>query len=73
MAKCPFVGSRCGKGSTCTAAVIRSSDGGTTWSAAVQIDVQQVASVRIAGQGERSSDELPEFAANSVNGNLHAV
>src|SRR6478672_9573931 len=68
--KCPFVGSRCGKGSTFTAAVIRSIDGGNTWSAAIPIDVQQVASVQIAGQAVRSSDELPEFAANPVNGNL---
>ena len=33
---------RCGKGSTFTAAVIRSTDAGTTWSAAIPIDVQQV-------------------------------
>ena len=71
--KCPFVGSRCGKGSTVTAAVIRSTDAGSTWSAAIPIDVQQVASVQIAGQAVRSSDFLPEFAANPVNGNLYAV
>ena len=71
--KCPFVGSRCGKGSTYTAAVIRSTDAGNTWSDAIPIDVQQVASVQIAGQAVRSSDELPEFAANPVNGNLYAV
>jgi hypothetical protein len=35
--------------------------------------VQQVASVSIAGQAVRSSDFLPEFAANPVNGNLYAV
>jgi hypothetical protein len=35
--------------------------------------VQQVGSVAIAGQGVRSSDELPEFATNPVNGNLYAV
>ena len=72
--RCPYVRpSRCGKGSTFTAAVIRSTDGGTTWSAAIPIDVQQVASVQIAGQTVRSSDEFPEFAANPVNGNLYAV
>ena len=70
--KC-YVGSRCGKGSTFTAAVIRSTDGGNAWSDAVPIDVQQVASVQIAGQAVRSSDFLPEFAANPVNGNLYAV
>jgi hypothetical protein len=71
--KCPYVGSNCGKGSTYTAAVIRSTDQGTTWSRAIPIDVQQVASVQIAGQVVRSSDELPEFATNPVNGNVYAV
>jgi hypothetical protein len=79
--KCPFVfvvnhsgkASHCGKGSTYTAAVIRSTDGGITWSGARGIDTQQVASVTIAGQAVRSSDELPEFAANPVNGNIYAV
>jgi hypothetical protein len=71
--KCPFVPSRCGKGATFTAAVIRSSDAGNTWSNAIPIDVQHVASVRIAGQAVRSSDFLPEFAVNPVNGNLYAV
>jgi hypothetical protein len=71
--KCPFVGSRCGKGSTFTAAVIRSTDAGNTWSGAIPIDVQQVAAVRIAGQPVRSSDFLPEFAVNPVNGNIYAV
>jgi hypothetical protein len=72
--KCPFASSgRCGKGSTFTAAVIRSTDGGNTWSDAIPIDVQQVAAVRIAGQPVRSSDFLPEFAVNPVNGNIYAV
>ena len=72
--KCPFTSQgKCGKGSTFTASIIRSMDGGNTWSNAIPIDVQQVASVRIAGQAVRSSDELPEFAANPVNGNLYAV
>jgi hypothetical protein len=72
--RCPFVPpSRCGKGSTFTAAVIRSTDGGNTWSGAIPIDIQQVASVQIAGQAVRSSDFLPEFATNPVNGNIYAV
>jgi BNR repeat-like domain len=79
--KCPIVflvnrsghPSNCGKGATFTAAVIRSTDGGNTWSDARGIDTQQVASVSIAGQAVRSSDFLPEFAANPVDGNLYAV
>ena len=71
--KCPYVGSNCGKGSTYTAAVIRSTDHGDTWSKAIPIAVQQVASVEIAGKAVRSSDELPEFATNPVNGNVYAV
>jgi hypothetical protein len=72
--KCPFTsGGRCGKGSTFTSAIIRSNDGGNTWSDAIPIDVQQVASVSIAGQGVRSSDELPEFAVNPINGTLYSV
>jgi hypothetical protein len=53
--------------------VIRSTDAGNTWSGAIPIDVQQVASGRIAGQAMRSSDFLPEFAVNPVNGNIYAV
>src|SRR5262249_40825896 len=72
--KCPFKSAgKCGKGSTFTAAVIRSTDTGNTWSDAIPIDVQQVAPVRIAGQRVRSSDFLPEFAVNPVNGNVYAV
>ena len=72
--KCPFKSQgKCGKGSTFTAAVIRSTDAGSTWSDAIPIDVQQVASVSIAGQPVRSSDFLPEFAANPLNGNIYAV
>lgn len=70
---CPFTPSRCGKGSTYTASVIRSTDGGATWSRAIPIDIQQVGSVTIAGHPVRSSDELPEFAVNPVNGNVYAV
>jgi hypothetical protein len=35
------VGSKCGKGSTYTASVIRSTDADTTWSTAIPIDAQQ--------------------------------
>ncbi|WP_410671499.1 sialidase family protein [Amycolatopsis sp. cmx-4-68] len=72
---CPFThgGRHCHGSSTSTAAVIRSTDGGTTWSRAIGIDTQQVASVTIAGHPVRSSDELPEFAVNPVNGFVYAV
>jgi hypothetical protein len=72
--KCPFKSAgRCGKGQTFTAAIIRSMDGGNSWSDAIPIDVQQVASVDIAGQAVRSSDFLPEFTVNPINGTLYAV
>jgi hypothetical protein len=72
--KCPFVpSSRCKGGSTFTAAIIRSTDGGNSWSGAIPIDVQQVGQVAIGSQAVRSSDFLPEFATNPVNGNLYAV
>ncbi len=73
--KCPFThgAPHCNGGSTFTAAIIRSTDGGNTWSDATGIDVQQVGHVAMAGQAVRSRDELPEFATNPVNGNLYAV
>jgi hypothetical protein len=72
--KCPFKSQgKCGKGSTFTASVIRSTDGGNTWSDVIPIDVQDVASVSIAGHAVRSSDFLPEFAVNPINGNVYAV
>jgi hypothetical protein len=73
--KCLFThgGAHCNGSQTFTAAIIRSTDGGNTWSDAIGIDVEQVGHVRIAGRAVRSSDELPEFAANPVNGNLYAV
>jgi hypothetical protein len=73
--KCPFThgGQHCAGGMTFTASVLRSTDGGNTFSDAIGIDVQQVAGVTIAGQAVRSSDFLPEFAANPLNGNLYAV
>ena len=54
-------------------AVIRSTDGGATWSQPTVVATQQVGTVSIAGQPVRSSDELPEFAVNPTNGNLYAV
>jgi BNR/Asp-box repeat len=53
-------------------AVIRSSDGGATWSQPTIVSGQQFANVAIAGHGVRSSDELPEFAAGPT-GTLYAV
>jgi hypothetical protein len=54
-------------------AIIRSADGGTTWSQPIVVNQEHVAHVTIAGQAVRTSDELPEFAANPINGNLYAV
>src|SRR5215831_41126 len=77
--KCLFThgGQHCAGSQTFTAAIIRSTDGGNTWSDAIGIDVQQVAAVSIpttpAPTRVRSSDELPEFATNPVNGNIYAV
>lgn len=73
--KCPFThgAPHCNGGMTFTAAIIRSADGGNTWSDATGIDVQQVAAVSIGSTPVRSSDFLPEFATNPVNGNLYAV
>jgi hypothetical protein len=73
--KCLFThgGLHCNGSQTFTAAIIRSTDDGNTWSDAIGIDVQQVAPVSIGGTPVRSSDELPEFAVNPINGNLYAV
>ena len=73
--KCLFThgGQHCAGNSTSTAAIVRSADGGKTWSSPIGIDVQQVAPVTIAGHAVRSSDELPEFATNPVTGALYAV
>jgi hypothetical protein len=58
--------------STFSAAIIRSTDGGSTWSGPTVIAQQQVAQVFINGEYIRTSDELPEFTADP-NGNLYAV
>jgi hypothetical protein len=57
---------------TVSVAVVRSTDGGSTWSKPIIVSDQQVASVSIAGQDVRSSDFLPEFAA-APDGTLYAV
>ena len=56
-----------------TVAVIRSTDGGATWSQPIAVDIQEVASVTIAGHAVRSSDFLPEFAVDPATGTLYAV
>jgi Neuraminidase (sialidase) len=53
-------------------AVIRSTDGGATWSQPIIVAPQVFANVSIAGHAVRSSDELPEFAVGP-DGNLYAV
>jgi Neuraminidase (sialidase) len=55
-----------------TVAIIRSADGGDTWSGPTAVATEMVAHVFIAGRLVRSSDELPEFAAGP-EGNLYAV
>jgi hypothetical protein len=54
-------------------AIIRSTDGGSSWSGPTIVAQQQVAPVFINGQRLRTSDELPEFATGGPNGNLYAV
>ena len=58
--------------STDSVAVIRSTDGGASWSAPIIVASEQVGHVSIAGHAVRSSDELPEFAVGP-EGNLYAV
>jgi hypothetical protein len=53
-------------------AIIRSNDGGATWSGPTIIAQEHVAHVFISGVFIRTSDELPEFAAGP-NGDLFAV
>ena len=58
--------------STFSAAIIRSADGGSSWSSPTIVDTQQLAQVFIDGEYIRTSDELPEFTAGP-NGNLYAA
>jgi hypothetical protein len=55
------------------AAIIRSADGGATWSHPIIVSPEDVAHVFINGKYVRTSDELPEFATDPVSGNLYAV
>lgn len=58
--------------STDSVAVIRSTNGGASWSAPIIVSPEQVGHVSIAGVPVRSSDQLPEFATDP-KGNLYAV
>jgi hypothetical protein len=58
--------------STNSVAVIRSTNGGASWSAPIIVAPEQVAPVSIAGHPVRSSDILPEFAVGP-EGHLYAV
>jgi hypothetical protein len=57
---------------TVSPAIIRSTDGGNTWSDPTVIARQQVAEVTINGQTLRTGDTLPAYAAGP-EGNLYAV
>lgn len=54
-------------------AVIRSTDGGATWSAPVIVSRMNVAEVSINGQGVRTGDIIPTFTTDPATGNLYAV
>jgi hypothetical protein len=56
-----------------TISVIRSTDGGASWSQPISVSDEVVASVDIAGHPVRSSDVLPEFAVAPATGTLYAV
>lgn len=73
--KCLFThgGAHCNGNSTSTAAILRSTDSGSTWSDAIGIDVMVPAPVTIAGHHVRSAEDLPEFATNPVTGAIYAV
>ncbi len=65
-----------GKGNPSTArsvAVLRSTDGGATWSAPVTVSQLTLAEVSINGVGVRTGDVIPEFTADPATGNLYAV
>ena len=54
-------------------AVMRSSDGGTTWSSPIVVSPLQEAPVTIPGKPVRTGDILPEVAVNSSTGTLYAA
>jgi hypothetical protein len=54
-------------------AVIRSADGGGTWSAPVIVSQLTDAPVSINGAGVRTGDIIPTFTADPATGNLYAV
>jgi hypothetical protein len=53
--------------------VMRSTDGGATWSAPTVVSPLQDAPVTIAGTLVRTGDTLPEFAVDSTTGTLYAT
>ena len=65
-----------GKGNPSAAynvAVIKSTDGGATWSAPAIISPLTDAPVNIGSHGVRTGDIVPNFTADPSNGNLYAV
>jgi hypothetical protein len=65
-----------GKGKPSTVynvAVIRSADGGATWSAPVIVSQLTDAPVSINGAGVRTGDIIPAFTADPATGDLYAV
>ncbi len=71
--KCPFTGSECDKGAIFSAAIIRSTDGGNTFSDPTFVGTIHDAPVRtLDGRRVRTGDILPAWAAGPT-GNLYAV
>ena len=54
-------------------ALIRSTDGGNTWSQPVIVSPLADAPVTIAGHGVRTGDIIPQFTTDPVTGNLYAT